>query len=118
MSIEEEFFEVPRSYLYGSTVYSSSEVSLLKWLEGVNFNIRSQKKQLMNFDKDLRNGLNFAAVLHQYSDNSARPLRLMNDPGLTEDDIKINMAALRDSMVELNLNYIPPSNVFCNLNNL
>ena len=72
----------------------------------------------MNFDKDLRNGLNFAAVLHQYSDNSARPLRLMNDPGLTEDDIKINMAALRDSMVELNLNYIPPSNVFCNLNNL
>lgn len=64
MSIEPEFYELPRYYLYGSTVYSQSEISLLKWLEGVNFNIRSQKKQLLGFDNDLRNGLNFACVLH------------------------------------------------------
>lgn len=64
MSIDQEFYDFPRSYLMGSTVYSQSEITLLKWLEGVRFNIQSEKKNLLNFDQDLRSGINFASVLH------------------------------------------------------
>ncbi len=80
--------------------------------------VRKERKNIINFDTDLRNGLSLASIIHLYSDDSSRPLRLMKDSNLTEDDIKMNMAALRDSMVELNLNYVPPSASMANLSNL
>lgn len=45
-------------------------------------------------------------------------MREMNLTVSSPDDVKINMAVLRDSMVDLNLNYIPPSTVITSLSNL
>ena len=118
MALDDELAHIPRTYLNNSTIYSSSEVILLKWIEGVNTMVRKERRQFINFDTELRNGLSYASILHLYSDNSARPLRLMKDQGLTEDDLRINMAALRESMVELNLNYVPSSAIISQMNNL
>lgn len=109
---------IPKTYLNHSTVYSPSEIVLLKWIEGVNTMVRKERRAFINFSTELRDGLSFASILHLYSDNSARPLRLMKDSGLNEDDIRINMAALRESMVELNLNYIPSSVNIVGMDNL
>ena len=118
MALDDELAVIPRSYLNNSTIYSPSEIVLLKWIEGVNTMVRKERRPFINFDTELRNGLSYASILHLYSDNSARPLRLMKDQGLTEDDLRINMAALRESMVELNMNYVPGSSIISQMNNL
>lgn len=105
--IEDKAKSLPKHQLNKSNLYSPAEIVLLKWAEGASFMVRRDKKQIMQFDKDIKNGIAIACLMQLYSDNSVRPLRHMKDIALNIEDIKLNMQSVVEGMAELSLNYIP-----------
>jgi hypothetical protein len=106
-TIPEALQKFPEGYLEHSAVYSPSEVVLFRWVEVSQYLVRNQHTRLAYFDKDFITGLNYAALLHQYTANSLRPLKHMKEQCIVDEDFNFNLKIVRESLIDLGIPNLP-----------
>ena len=106
-TVPEALQKLPEGYNEISTIYSPSEVILLRWIEVSATVIKNSNASLGYFDKDFLNGISYAVLLHHYTANSLRPLKHMKEKAIEEDDCAQNLKIVREALIDLGIPNLP-----------
>jgi hypothetical protein len=95
-----------------STIFSISELILLRWAELCLEKQREETKRLSFLNQSTVNssfqtGVPFACLLHLYTANSWKPLRRMKDIILAKNEVVENMLVLHETFKDMGLHYVP-----------
>ena len=71
--------------------------------------VKNQKKRLVYFDKDFRNGHILASLIQLFTCNSVVPFRSMKEVAVSSEEVANNMRTVRACLGDLGFNGIPSS---------